>query len=247
MTGMSGPVEPTELTAIDDVLRRQWLRLRRWVAGLDAATQRRDSAVEGWSVAELVAHLGRGLDALADVQPAPPGTVALSLGEYVGAYRHGADEIDRLTRELAQRLGEDPLPGLDAIAARAFAQVTQLRELAPDPVVLGLRGPIHLSDMLVSRLVELVVHGDDLVRSLPHPVAAPDGPLEPEAVRLVAEALLDVVVDRGGWDLELVEPLGWVRLATGRVPYDTSALALALQARHTSDSVPDLGTLLPVL
>ncbi len=247
MASMSGPVDATELTAIDDVLRRQWLRLRAWVGGLDPRTLRRESSVAGWTVAELVAHLGRGLDALAGVQPTPAGTVPLSLGEYVGAYRHGADEIDRLTRELAEHLGEDPTPGLDALAEKAFAQVGQLRELGSDPVVQGLRGPIHLSDMLVSRLVELVVHGDDLVRSLGRPVAAADGPLDPDAVRLVAEALLEVVVDRGGWDLELLEPLGWVRLATGRVPYDTGALTSALQARHTSDSVPDLGTMLPVL
>ncbi|WP_199425277.1 maleylpyruvate isomerase N-terminal domain-containing protein [Actinotalea solisilvae] len=244
---MGGPVDATELTAIDDVLRRQWLRLRRWVGMLEPAALRRPSAVEGWTVTELVAHLGRGLEAFAGVQPAAAGTVPLSLGEYVSAYRDGADEIDRLTRDLAERIAADPMHGLDALASTAFAQVTQLRELAPDPVVHGLRGPLHLSDMLVTRLVELVVHGDDLVRSLGRPVPAGESPLEPDAVRLVAEALLEVVVDRGGWDLEVVDPLGWVRLAAGRVPYDTGALSAALQARHTSESVPDLGTMLPLL
>ena len=41
MATMNAPVDATELTAIDDVLRRQWLRLRRWLDGLDAATLRR--------------------------------------------------------------------------------------------------------------------------------------------------------------------------------------------------------------
>lgn len=247
MSTMGGPVDATELTAIDDVLRRQWLRLRRWLATLDPGVAGRPSALEGWTVGELVAHLGRGFETLAGVQPAAAGTVPLSLGEYVGAYRDGAEEIDRLTRDLAQRLAADPLRGLDDLASTALAQVGQLRELAADPVVQGLRGPIHLSDMLVTRLVELVVHGDDLVRSLGRPVPAGEGPLEPDAVRVVAEALLEVVVDRGGWDLEVVDPLGWVRLAAGRAPYDTGALSAALQARHTSDSVPDLGTMLPLL
>ncbi|MBX9245701.1 maleylpyruvate isomerase N-terminal domain-containing protein [Actinotalea ferrariae] len=244
---MGGPVDATELTAIDDLLRRQWLRLRGWVAELEPRTLARDSAVPGWTVGLLVAHLGRGFEALAVVQPTAAGTAAQSLGEYVAAYRDGAAEIDRLTRELAERIADDPLRGLDRVAETGLAQVTQLRETAPDPVVRGLRGPIHLSDMLVSRLLELVVHGDDLVRSLDRPVRSDDGPLDPDAVRIVAEALLEVVVDRGGWDLEVVDPLGWVRIAAGRVPLDTDALTSAIRARHTSDSVPDLGGMLPLL
>lgn len=244
---MGGPVDAIELTAIDDVLRRQWLRLRRWLVGLDAAALRRDSALPGWTVEQLVAHLGRGFETLAAVQPTAPGTVAMSLGEYVAAYREGADGIDAATRDLAERLAPELPRGLDRLAEAGFAQVTQLREESPDPVVRGLRGPIHLSDMLVTRLMELVVHGDDLARSVGRPSTGGDGPVDPEALRLVSDALLEVVVDRGGWDLEVVEALGWVRLATGRVSYDTDALTSALQARHTSDSVPDLGAMLPLL
>lgn len=244
---MGGPVDLVELTAIDDALRQQWQRLRRWVGELDDAALSRPSVLPGWDVSQLVAHLARAMGALAGSQPAGPGTGAQSLGEYLGRYPDGAAGIDQRTRDLAAQISPDPLGALDAMAEDAFAQLEVLRELGPDPVVLARRGPIHLSDMLVSRLVELVVHGDDLVRSTGRPARAGDGPVDDRALRMVADALLEVVVDRGGWDLEVVDPLGWTRLAAGRAPYDTDALTAALQARHTSDSVPDLGTMLPLL
>lgn len=244
---MGGPVDALELAAIDDVLRRQWLRLRRWVGDLGPAELRAPSVLPGWDVSQLVAHLGRAMGALAGSQPAGPGVSPQSLGEYLGRYAEGAAGIDQRTRDLAAQIAADPLGGLDELAEDAFAQLGVLRGLGADPVVIARRGPIHLSDMLVSRLVELVVHGDDLVRSTGRAARGDQNPVDDQALHLVADALLEVVVDRGGWDLEVVEPLGWVRLATGRVPYDTDALTAALQARHTSDSVPDLGTLLPLL
>lgn len=243
---MGAPVTATELIEIDDLLRRQWLRLRHWADGLAPTTLRRPSVLDGWTVADLLAHLARCWDGLADVQPAPPGTVPLSLGEYVARYRDGADETAQAGRALAQETADEPLAWLDARAEAAFAQVSVLRRLAPDAIVLGRRGPIHLSEMLLTRLVELVVHGDDLLRSSGWPVGT-DGPVDPQALRAVADAFLEVVLDRGGWDLELVDPQLWVRLAAGRVPYDTGTLTEALQATHTSDSVPDLGTMLPLL
>ena len=244
---MSSSVSIVEMTAIEDVLRQEWLRLRRWVGDLDPASLSRPSVLAGWDVSQLVAHLGRAMDALAAVQPAAPGVSAQSLGEYLSRYADGAQDIEQGTRDLAQEIAEDPLHALDSRAHAAFAQVGVLRELGPDPVVLARRGPIRLSDMLVSRIVELVVHGDDLARSTGRPAVAGDGPIDDRALHLVADALLEVVVDRGGWDLEIVDPLGWARLAAGRVPYDTDTLTTALQARHTSDSVPDLGTMLPLL
>ena len=105
------------------------------------------------------------------------------------------------------------------------------------------RGPVLLSTMTVSRVLELVVHADDLARSVPRGV----DPVEPGALQLVADALLRVVVARGGWDLEVSDPRRWVRLAAGRQPYDLDELAIALHARYTSDAVPDLGRMLPLL
>ncbi|NTW40256.1 MAG: maleylpyruvate isomerase family protein, partial [Cellulomonadaceae bacterium] len=224
---MGGRQSATDLVAIEGVLRAQWLRLRRWVGELDQFATQQPSVLGGWTVEDLVAHLGRAMDALAAAQPTTSGTVPLTLAEYLGTYPDRGDEITALTHELAVEIRPDPLGAVDHMAEAAFAKLGVLRDLGPDPVVQARRGPILLSEMIASRVLELVVHGDDLARST-HRVGP--GPLEPAAVSLVASVLLEIVVDRGGWDLEVVDELAWIRLACGRVPLTVEALTGALRA-----------------
>lgn len=248
---MTTRMQRADLTTAAHLLAQQWTTLRTWLGLLldDAdddglwALPHSPSALPGLTVTELVAHLGRAMDALAVTRPAEPGTVPLTLAEYLGTYPERATEIAQVTREIAADISDAPLPAVDAMAAAAFAR---LAELGPDDqVVQARRAPITLSDMVVSRLIELVVHGDDLARSVPPRPG--EHAVDPEALQFVAESLLAIVVTRGGWSLELADPLLWVRLATGRVPYDVDQLALALRPRFTSDSVPDLGRMLPLL
>ncbi|WP_315097894.1 maleylpyruvate isomerase N-terminal domain-containing protein [uncultured Cellulomonas sp.] len=231
-----------ELADARTALHAQWDRLRSWVGEVvDDDVADDPSVLEGWTVAELVAHVGRAMDALAVCAPVPDGTVPLSLGEYVGTYRDRAADIAETTRKLAVEIAGDPLAAVDARARAAFAR---LDELGPDDhVVQARRGPVLLSTMAVSRVLELVVHADDLARSVSR---GPD-PVNPGALQLVADALLDIVVARGGWSLEVADARTWVRLAAGRQEYDVDQLAVALHARYTSDAVPDLGRMLPLL
>ena len=233
-----------DLLTTERLLREQWVLLRDWLDDLDDAAMDQPSVLDGWTVRELVAHLSRAMAALTKAQPAPAGTIPLSLGEYLGTYPERAQEIADTTREIAREIGDDPLPALDRTAEDTFAQLTTLRDLAPDPVVQARRGPILLSEMVVSRLIELVVHADDLARSVP---GLAKNPVHSEALGAVSEALLEIVVDRGGHSLEVNEPLLWTRLACGRQPYDVDELARALQHRHTAEAVPDLGRMLPLL
>jgi hypothetical protein len=237
---------PADLAYASAILRDQWGTLRAWVGDLVAADGPRlaqvPSVLAGWSVADLVAHVGRSLDALAVVTPAPDARPPLTLAQYVGGYAAGAADIAEGTRGLAVEIAADPLGALDVMARAAF---DHLAALGDDRVVLARRGPVRLSVLVVSRVLELVVHADDLVRSV-----RPQGPapIDPPALTLVADALVGVLAQRTGVPVVTVtDPLAWVRLACGRVPADARAAAAAVRVTARGWGASDVARLLPLL
>lgn len=203
---------------IDRLLVGQWGRLRGWIGHsglLDHGG--RPSVLDGWTITELVAHLGRSFSTFAQAQPAE-GVEPQTLGRYVSNYPTAAAAIAEGTRELSAELAGDLLGGIDELARNGFAHMT----LLTTPVVIGPRGPITRDDFLVTRLLELVVHGDDLARSAP--VSPP--PLLDDAVAVVAGALGDAYAEVTGALPERDGDLPWIRLATGRTASDDPALPL---------------------
>jgi uncharacterized protein (TIGR03083 family) len=168
-------------------------------------------------VRELVAHLGLGIGLSRYVAAAEPGAVPLSLGDYVSAYPPASDQIAELTREISARFGDDLVGGFRRTAAEAFEAIDAI----PGEVFQARRGPIARDDYLLTRLLELVVHGDDLQRAL----GRTDAPLLPAAVAAVSDALAAAYVERAG-----TPPSGagleWIRRAAGRVPTDDPHLPL---------------------
>lgn len=240
--------EPShELATLENLLRAQWLRLRDWVDERDLARDETPSVLPGWTVAELVAHLGMAMGALTRAQPGPPDAEALTFAAYVTTYPDTAADIAERTRELAAETRDGPLPAVERLVADALAHLQVLRDLGADPVVLARRGPVHLSTLVLTRLLELVVHGDDLARSVGGSAPGTLGPLEPGAVQVVAEALREALVETGGPDLDVVDPLAWTRLACGRVPAEPDAVRAALRPRHLGDGLPEVAGLLPLL
>lgn len=234
----------SDVTEAAQHLRAQWDRLDRWLRDLGDELDRdagRESVLDGWTVGELVTHLGRVMETLALCGPVPAGTVPLTLAEYLGTYPERAEEIEHATRALDEQIADDRLGHVEAFAAAGFAR---LDELADESVVQARRGPITLLDMVRSRVLELVVHADDLARTFP---GVPADPVDRAALDAVAAELLRVVVTRGGWALEVHDARLWLRVACGRVPYDVDELARALEPVHTSEAVPDLGRMLPLL
>lgn len=229
-----------DLAHVSAVVREQWDTLRAFLDTIDVHDAR-PSTLDGWTVAELVTHLARCHSVIPGAVEAPAGTNAQSIAEYLGSYAPDGPLVAASTREMAREIASDPLASIDIAARRAWEA---LEDFGPtDRVVLAKRGPILLSDLVVTRGVEFVVHADDLARSLG--LAKP--PITRASLGLIAETFNDIVRTRGGWSLEVVDPLLWVRLAAGRVPYDVDELAAALRTTYTADSVPDLGTYLPLV
>jgi len=170
-----------------------------------------------WTVRELVAHLCLGIGLARYVVAAEPGAVPLSLGEYVRAYPPASEQIAEMTREISARFGDDLVGGFRRTAAEAFAALDAI----PGAVLRARRGPIARDDYLLTRVLELVVHGDDLQRAL----GRTDAPLLPAAVTAVSDGLATAYVERAG-----TAPSGagleWIRRAAGRVPDDDPNLPL---------------------
>ena len=164
-----------------------------------------------------MAHLGLGIGLCRFVTAAQDDAVPLSFGEYVRAYPPASEQIAEMTREISAQFGDDLVGGFRRTAAEAFAAVDAI----PGEVLQARRGPIARDDYLMTRLLELVVHGDDLQ----HALGRTDAPLLPAAVTAVSDALAAAYVERAGTPASGAG-LEWIRRAAGRVPTDDPHLPL---------------------
>lgn len=204
---------------VASVLREQWATLRSWLDEVDVHRfEDLRSVLPGWTVRELVAHLGYGVELLTAVRPAAPDAQPLTIGSYVVQYQAAAPAIEQATCEVAAAM-PDVLDGIDALAQAAWDALDRLHA----PVVVARRGPLTMSDYLVTRLVEVVVHADDLHRSLPVAAASP---VLVEAQTIVARALAEAYEARSGTAPDTDDLARWVRTATGRAVSDDPHLPL---------------------
>jgi uncharacterized protein (TIGR03083 family) len=242
--------------------REQSAALADWLAELPPGAFAQPSVLAGWDVRTLVGHVllvQRGLAArLAD----PTGEVAIPAAEYVRRYRPAAEHIAENTRATAGELAPAEL-------------VAQLRNADPLPtdvtartVIMGGRGPVTALDWVRTRIVDLVVHSDDLTRSLADHAPVPlRRPALATAVRTLAEIL---AAQEPGRSVELrvppfvavqavpgprhtrgtppnvveTDPVSWLRLATGRAGF---ADAVASGTVRASGTRADLAPYLPLL
>ncbi|MFC1404885.1 MULTISPECIES: maleylpyruvate isomerase family mycothiol-dependent enzyme [Streptacidiphilus] len=249
--------------------------LRTAVHGLCAddaaeALLARPTRLGGWRVRELVAHLGFVLDWVprnlgADV---PAGAALLSPTAWVTGTRTAAADIDEGVREYAaEAFGGSPGQVAAEFDRAADLLLRTLAEEHAAGLALPTRyGPMLLSDFLVTRLLETVVHGDDLADALgtevPHDRQAlaattrlladalagqaPGGSVE---LRIPPFAVVQCVAGprhTRGTPPNVVEtaPLPWIRLATGRAAW---AELLDVAQLTASGERSDLSSLLPVM
>ena len=185
---------------MSDALARQWRRLRA-IPSRDLETA---SRVDGWRNREVVAHLAMQpvllVRFLATAGFEPP---RLRVAENLSGTRNLAELVDAATREAAAEGNLD-------FAGAAEHAIERLAAADLASTITTLQGPILLRDYLVTRCVEAVVHGGDLV-----------DPVEPDrdALEIVADALTTLLAAR---DQSLVASatalprLAWVAMATGR-------------------------------
>ena len=248
-----------------DTFLAQSAALADWLDGLPADQFAAPSVLPGWDLSALVAHVAyiqRGLAArLAD----RTGTAPIPIAQYVRAYRPHAADIDEATQGLAAEHGPAELIALlrDGEPVRAAAG-----GVPPRATIVGGRGPITARDWAVTRVLDLVVHCDDITRSCPQRDAVPLlRPALALTVRTLAQALAAQAPGRSvelrvppfvavqaiegprhtrGTPPNVVEadPVTWLRIATGRLPFADAVTAGSIRA---SGARADLTPYLPLL
>ncbi|MET9734254.1 sterol carrier family protein [Streptomyces sp. NPDC006458] len=217
-----------------------------------------------WTVRDLAAHLTMTVAAVSRAldRPEPP-KADVALLDYPSVTAPFAEAIADGTRRLA-----DAEPDLDALYTRTEDELTARLAAAPASRVLDMRaGAMALTDFLVTRTVELVVHSDDLNAAVP----GLDIPFEKQALAACTRLLADALAAKApggatevrvppyavvqcvegprhtrGTPPNVVEtdPLTWIRLATGRVTWSDARDAAQVSA---SGERADLSGLLPLM
>lgn len=225
----------------------------------------RPAVLPDWDVRMLVGHVllihAGLLDRLGTRADGP----AVPMHLYVSRYRPAVEQIvDRTVATAA-----DLTPAQLLAALRAVPDVrASVAELSPTAVISAGRGPITVADWLTTRLIELVVHCDDLSRSVASRAPVPFVRAALATVtRTLAEILAAQVPGRSvevrippfvavqavpgprhtrGTPPNVVEtdPVTWLRLATGRSAF---ADVVADGSLRASGERADVSPYLPLL
>jgi hypothetical protein len=159
------------------------------------------SVLDRMKVGHLAGHTARAVLTLNSYLDHPVDGDPVDAVAYILTVSEDDDISSPLNRQIRERATRESEPGRDALAERTMRALTQLRLRLPelDPTtVIGVFGemPIRIDEYVDTRLLELVVHMDDLAASLDHD--PPD--VSDEALQIVS-ALLTTVADvkHGPW------------------------------------------------
>ncbi|MGW0826177.1 sterol carrier family protein [Streptomyces sp. NPDC002845] len=217
-----------------------------------------------WTVRDLAAHITMAVGSVSrGLEREEPVKAELTSLDYPSATAAFADAIAEGSQQLAEAT-----PDLDELYARIEAEFAEHLAKVPETRLLATRaGGMSLTDYLVTRTIELVVHTDDLNDAVPGlgipydrqalaactrllaDMLAAKAPGASTEVRVPPYAVVQCVEGprhTRGTPPNVVETdaLTWVRLATGRLEW---AAALDGARLSASGERADLGGLLPLM
>jgi uncharacterized protein (TIGR03083 family) len=253
-----------------DALLEQSRTVLGWLQSLPLEDFERPSVLPSWSVRQLAGHLVLVHTGFAQSLDQPTKEPALQVHEFVKRYRRDVEMITAATLEASSGLtGPEVVARLEsaiddlAVRLEAGAQMSQ--------VISTRRGPTTIEDYFATRIVELIVHTDDLNRSLPETEPAP---LHRNALARCIRCLAGILAGQHlGRSVEVrvppyaavqcaigdpgpshtrgtppnvveTDPLSFLRLVTGRIGWSD---AVAEGGVHASGLRADLSAILPVL
>ncbi len=136
--------------------------MQAWLTDLPPDAYDRATVLPDWDVRLLTGHLLLVVRGATRVLGLPSRDKPLAPYAFVARYRTSVDAIAASTAETA---GTDPGPGLTAALGEAL-EVLEDALAGPYPAVVAApRGPFRAEDWIETRIVELVVHADDLNRT----------------------------------------------------------------------------------
>ncbi len=251
------------------ILLDQSRALQAWLAAAPVEVFATATVLPGWDVRALVGHLLVMHEGLLAVLNRPSRDQPMEMWALVGRYAAAADEIGRAAGERAG--ADDPDALLARLAATTESLAAGFARASLPAVVLTPRGPGRLGEFLRTRILDLVVHTDDLARSLEDPASVP---MERKALATACRTLATILADRHpGRSVEVrvppyaavqcgvgedgpthtrgtppnvieTDPVSWLRLATGRLSW----AELRAQGKiSASGHRADLSSALPLL
>ena len=236
--------------------------LADWCGNLPDDAFGAPSALPGWDVRTLLGHIVGSKEGIPDWLGTRSSERALSPVTYVRAYASAADDISAQTIEITGHHAPA------ALLERLRAPLSAPNGVTAGTVIEGPRGPFTARDFVRTRILDLVVHCDDLSRSLPdrEPVplvrgglatttrmlaemlasAAPGRSVEVRIAPFVAVQAIEGPPHKRGTPPNVVEtdPVTWLRVATGRRHF---AEAVADGSIRASGTRADLTAYLPLL